>query len=274
MEKRQKRNWFSYGVFRLIRGLVWLFYPRMKLEGLDKLPAEPCVVVANHCQMNGPICGELYFPGERAIWCAGQMMELKEVPDYAYADFWSAKPRSVRWLYRILSYIIAPVSVCVFNNAYTIPVYRDGRVVSTFRRTMYALLEGKNVIVFPEHAVPHNNIINDFQDKFIDVARLYYKKAHKPLTFVPMYIAPELKTMALGEPIVYDPCAEGADRRTICRHLMNEITALALTLPEHTVVPYSNLPRKLYPRSRPLKEVSVNESTCGGLSEVSSAPDP
>ena len=31
------------------------------------------------------------------------------------------------------------------------------------------------MVVFPEHYVPYNHILNDFQDKFIDIARLYYK---------------------------------------------------------------------------------------------------
>ena len=79
-------------LYRLIKGLVQLFYPRMEVVGTENLPDEPVIVVGNHTQMNGPIACELYFPGKRYIWCAGQMMHLKEVPDYAFQDFWSQKP--------------------------------------------------------------------------------------------------------------------------------------------------------------------------------------
>ena len=157
MEK--KRNWFSYGCYRVIRWLVWLFYPKMKVAGAENLPEDACIVVGNHTQMNGPICGELYFPGERTTWCIQQMMHIKEVPAYAFQDFWSGKPKWTHWFYRLLSYIIAPISVCVFNNARTIPVYRDSRLITTFKLTISALQEGKNVIIFPEHAAPHNHII-------------------------------------------------------------------------------------------------------------------
>ena len=38
-----------------------------------------------------------------------------------------------------------------------------------------------------------------------------------------------------------------------CRALMEEITRMALAQPEHRVVPYANLPKRLYPKSHPLE---------------------
>lgn len=242
---------FSYYCYRVIRWLVWLFYPKMEVRGLENLSEEPCIIAANHTQMNGPIAGELYFPGDRAIWCAGEMMELKKVPDYAYADFWSKKPKCIRWFYRILSYVIAPISVCVFNNAHTIAVYRGQKIIQTFRQTQTALEQGKNVVIFPEHEVPHNHIVYEFQEGFVDVARRYYKVTGKELSFVPMYIAPKLKTMYLGKPIAFrseNPIGE--ERKRICTYLMDQITQIAVDLPEHVVVPYSNLPKKSYPKNK------------------------
>ncbi len=237
----------KYYVYRFIRFWVKLFYPKMEVVGTENLPQEPCLVVSNHCQMNGPIAGELYFPGSHYIWCTGEMMHLKEVPDYAFRDFWSEKPRSVRWFYRILSYLIAPFSVCVFQNAHTVAVYRDKRVISTFRDTLARLKEGASVIVFPEHDVPHDHIVQDFQTGFVDVARSYYKQTGKCLQFVPMYLAPSLHKMYLGKPIAYCPEADHRqERQRICDELMAQISTMAQALPRHRVVPYKNIPKKNY----------------------------
>ena len=245
MEKKPSR------AYRFIRWLVRLFYPKTKVVGAENLPDEPVIVVANHTQMHGPIACELYFPGKRYTWCAGQMMHLKEVPAYAFQDFWSRKPRYIRWFYRLLSYIIAPLSVCVFNNADTIGVYRDARIISTFKNTVKKLTEGASVVVFPEHDVPHNHILYDFQDKFIDIAKLYYKKTGNALCFVPMYIAPALKSMYLGTPIRFCPDKPiEQERQRICKHLMDEITAIAVDLPAHTVVPYRNVSKNEYPSNK------------------------
>jgi len=258
----EKRNVFSYVCYRIIRFFIWLFYPKITIEGLENLPAEPCIVVGNHAQVNGPFCGELYFPGKRKIWCAHQMMHAKEVPQYAFTDFWSGKPKGMRWFYKLLSYVIAPFCACVFSNANTIPVYRDNRLLTTFKQTISALEDGANVIVFPECYEPYNHIVYQFQEHFIDVAKSYHKRTEKELSFVPVYIAPKLKKVYLGKPITFDPDAPVEEQRQrICNYLMDEITQIAVHLPKHTVVPYPNIPKKDYPVNT-VSEGIANEKTC------------
>ncbi|MBE5867698.1 MAG: hypothetical protein E7293_01865 [Lachnospiraceae bacterium] len=248
-------------MYRIIKWLVKLFYPKTEVVGAENLPGEPAMIVGNHAQMNGPIVCELYFPVERYTWCAGQMMHLKEVPAYAFEDFWSQKPKYIRWFYKILSYLIAPLAVCVFNNANTIGVYRDARIMSTFKETISKLQEGASIVVFPEQDEAYNHIICNFQERFIDIAKLYYKRTGKELSFVPMYIAPGLKKMYLGKPIRYQAANPiGQETRRICDYLMKEITEIACSLPKHTVVPYKNIPKKEYPTNIP-KEATANEKT-------------
>jgi hypothetical protein len=245
-------------LFKIIKWLVKVCYPKPRVEGAENLPDEPVIIVGNHAQMNGPIVGELYVPCEPYIWCAGEMMCLKDVPEYAFRDFWSLKPKWLHPFYKLLSYIIAPLSVCVFNNARTIGVYHDARILSTFKNTVKTLQEGNSVVIFPEHDQKHNHIVYDFQDRFIDIAKLYYKKTGKELSFVPMYIAPKLKKICLGKPIHFQ--AEepmDTERRRICAYLMDEITAIAEALPEHTVVPYKNIPKKDRPSNRPKETAQI-----------------
>jgi len=238
-------------LYRLIRFLVWLFYPKMQIIGAEHLPEGSCIVVGNHAKMNGPIACELYFPRPRCTWCAGEMMHLREVPAYAYRDFWSHKPKAVRWFFRMLSYLIAPISVCVFNNAECIGVYHDMRLMNTFQETVDRLQSGVDVVIFPEHDVPYNGVVWEFQDRFIDVARLYCRRSGQPISFVPLYVAPRLHTLSLGEPIRFDPAAPPAEeRRRICTALMDGVTALARALPEHIVVPYPNVPKRDYPLNK------------------------
>ena len=250
-------------LYKIIKALVYLFYPRTRIIGAETLPDEPVVIVGNHTQMNGPIVSELYIPGGHATWCAAEMMDLRDVPDYAYRDFWSEKPGWIRWFYRLLSYVIAPISVCVFNNAETIPVYHDARIVTTFRMTIARLRAGDSVVIFPEHGVPHNHILYEFQEKFIDVARFYYKQTGQALAFVPLYVAPARREAYLGEPIRFRPDEPIAGERSrVSRALMDAITDMADSLPLHTVVPYLNLPRKSYPTNHP-REVSAHEKADG-----------
>lgn len=238
-------------LYKVAKWFVWLFSPKFKVIGEENLPSEPSLIVGNHSQMYGPIACELYTPKSHYTWCAGEMMCVKTVPKYAFKDFWSQKSKWTHPFYKLLSYLIAPLSSFIFNNANTIAVFRDTRVLSTFKTTVNRLKEESNVVVFPEKDVKCNNIIYDFQDKFIDIARLYYKKTGKNLNFVPLYIAPKLKEMYIGTPVVFNSDAPiDEERERIRKYLMVQITDIARSLPLHTVVPYRNIPKKLYPNNK------------------------
>lgn len=235
-------------VYRFIRWIVRLVYPKTEIIGLENLPEGPAVIVGNHTQMHGPITGDLFIPPVRYIWCAGEMMHLKDVPAYAFKDFWSEKPKSVRWFFKILSYIIAPLAVCIFNENNTIGVYHDNRIIGTFKTTVAKLAEKARIVIFPESSEKRNNIIYEFNDGYLNVARLYYRKTKEKLKFVPMYVAPALKQMHICSPIEFDPEADfEEEKKRINEYLMNEITEKAYSLPHHTVVPFKNIPKSDYP---------------------------
>ncbi len=247
MRQRNAPGVISRVCYKPLYFLVKLFYHKIKVQGADNLPQQASIVVGNHTQMNGPICGEMYYPRAKKVWCAQEMMYLKEVPAYAYKDFWSNKPRYICWFYKCLSYIIAPIAVCIFNNADTIPVYKDTRVMKTFKTTVKELSNNRDIIIFPESYDKYNHIVNDFQKNFIDVARLYYKKTGERVPFVPFYVAPALKTVYIGKPTYFNPEVElDEERERICKYLKEEITKIAQGLPLHKVVPYENKSRKQY----------------------------
>lgn len=235
--------------------MVWLlkvFYIRFTPVGTENLPDEPCIIAANHAQMNGPIASEIYFPVPNYTWCNGEMMYREEVPAYAFQDFWSGKPKWTHWFFRLLSHAIAPLAVILFNNARTIEVRRDLRIMSTLRSTVERMQQGYSVVIFPECYDEHNHIVHKFQEGFVDAARIYHRKTGIEPCFVPMYVAPRLKKMYFGKPIRF--CAANPadqERRRICDYLMDEITNIACSLPRHKVVPYPNISKKDYPTNIP-----------------------
>lgn len=240
-----------YAVFWFIRSLTKLFYPKTRFVGDENLETGPAVIVGNHAKMNGPIACELYYPRSHKTWTAGEMMHLREVPGYAFTDFWSHKPGYIRWFFKGLAYFIAPLSVCIFNSADCIGVYHDTRVMSTYRSSVEKLHDGDDIVILPEYGAPRNNIVNEFRDRFVDLARFYYRKYKEELNFVPMYVAPDLRTVYLGTPVSFNASAPIKEERTrISEYLMNEITDMARSLPEHTVVPYPNIPKREYPSNK------------------------
>jgi len=243
-------------VYRAVCAVVRRLIPEPEFTGLEHLSGDrPCIIVGNHAQAYGPVYMDLYLPGARAIWCAAEMMGVKTLPDYAYRDFWSQKPRWCRWVYRLLSFVAAPVAASALKNAHTIGVYRDKRVMSTLRESLKRMKEGANIVIFPEQAVPHNGIVWEFQEGFVNLAALYARQTGQAVDFVPMYIAPKLRRVCLGPPIAFDATAEiRVERQRVCGALMDAVTAMALALPPHVAVPYPNMPKRGYISTGYIKE--------------------
>lgn len=247
MEKKK-----THFLYKLIRRIGLIFFPKFKVEGFENIEGEPCIIGGNHCQVYGPIACELYMKGNYAIWCAGETMDKKVITKYAFEAFWSRKPKWTHWFYKLIAKI-GPLVAQVFIDAHTVPVYRDIKVMKTFHIAMEKLEKGYNNILFLENYMPHNNIINDFKRGFVDMGRFYYKKTGKILKFAPMYVAPALKTIYIGKPIAFDPNAKIEDERErIPHYLMDAITEIATSLPNHRVVPFANTTKKDRPMSLPL----------------------
>ena len=90
---------------------------------------------------------------------------------------------------------------------------------------------------------------------------LYFKKTGKEVLFVPMYVAPNLKGVYFGEGVRFSSETPVDEERTrICNCLKDKITEIAVNLPEHTVVPYRNIPKRDYPKNTDV-EVAKGENT-------------
>ena len=241
-------------LYFVIKRIVSAVFPVYQIEGVENLSHGPSVVVGNHSQAFGPLAVELYFPKEHYTWCISEMMERDKVADYAYKDFWSKKPLVLRPFFKLFSYIIPPLSELVFTNADTIPVYRDRRVMKTFQLSCDKLKDNAAIVIFPEDYTKYNNIVHEFQRGFVHVAKYYYRQNNAVVSFVPMYVCPELKKLVFGKPIMYDPDSKvDVEAERICKYLQQSISEIAYSLPRHRVVPYPNVSKKNYPFNERIK---------------------
>ena len=247
MPKEKKPSRIFPYLFRLVKRV----YMTYTVEGEENLPKEPCFIIGNHAQIHGPLVAQFYVPENSYTWCAAEVKDIKKAQPYAYQDFWSGKPKNIRWLFKLISYIVAPLLVYIHVNARTIGVYHDYRVMSTFRETIRRMQEGNHIVIFPEKAEANNDILCRFQEGFVDTAKLYHKRTGCRAAFVPMYIAPSLRKVIYGAPVYFnEENALENERSRICAEMTDAITALAKAQPQHIVTPYMNVSKKEYPLSK------------------------
>lgn len=251
----RKKNGFYKLVLAFFKGRV----NKGTIEYLE--PLEPGnIMIVNHAQMWAPIYFEIKIPHKR-FWCTQEVLHYKGCGDYCYKDWWSKKPAIFRPFFWLVAHLfVQPLAPKLFRCADTLPVYRDIRLRDTFKYSLESLEAGYTNIITPETHIEGNGIVNSFLPNFVDIARLYYKKSGKCLKFYPTYLTPVLNKIVVGHPITYNPEADfKQEKERIVTELEHAIYELAMTLPEHKVVPYENLKKKDWPTNTQVKTLYENK---------------
>ncbi len=237
-EKAKKPSIF----FRIGQVFVKLFTTKYQIQSLEELKTDGIrIICTNHAQMGGPLAYQLYYPYKKKIWCISDVFSRKTFPQYAMKEFWPNKQNS-KW-YKMNSHLLAPLASFVFKNADVIPVYRDHRFLTTIRQTTKCLDEGYDIIIMPEKHEKYNLVVNEYEENFVSVAKLYSQKTQKKVYFYPSYVAPNCKKVLIGHPIEYNPNNDfDVEKKRICAYLKENTTDLAHLLPSHIVVQYVKEP--------------------------------
>jgi hypothetical protein len=129
--------------------------------------------------------------------------------------------------------IFAPLVLWILNSVEPIPVYRENRrVLETINLTVEAMLELDNILIFPENPLTTENKrysvkgVSHFYTGFVHIAKVYYKKSGRAVTFYPVYANPKKRTITFGEGIAYDPEGKNEPER-ICDLLEQAINHMA-----------------------------------------------
>mgnify|MGYP000622798990 CR=1 FL=1 len=249
MKKEKQKNKKPL-TFRILYFFVKLFTKKYKFEITEEFKKDAAtIVVSNHAQIGGPLAYQFYYPRVKKIWCIGEVFDKKEFPEYAMKDFWPHKKKS-KWFFKFLAHLLAPLSQYIFKHADTLPVYRDNRYFTTAKLSVQTLKNQEDLIICPEEHKSYNEIVNEFLQNFVSVAKLYQGKEKKDVYFYPSYVCPALNKVIIGKPIVFDATNDfDVEKKRITDYLKEEITKLAYSLPPHRVVPYENISKKKYPHT-------------------------
>lgn len=192
----------------------------LKVSGEENMDNDnfPSIFVCNHGIIYGPIAAVIYLPTYFRPWIDRKMVDR----DMA------AKEMCGRFIYRIpflsdkakmkLARKLAYPVTWALNSFNPIPVERNNlrNVMSTFDDTVKVLIEGDNVLIFPEKPRKvrrgEKDTVEHFKDSvgtlftgFANIGKLYYNSTGKQLRFYPIYANRKGHTFKIGVPVIYDP---------------------------------------------------------------------
>ena len=92
------------------------------------------------------------------------------------------------------------------KRARGIPVSRDNprSNIKTMQESIKTLEKKKSIVIFPEESYVSEGV-GEFQTGFEHLAKYYYQKTGKKVTFYPIFISQINKKMYIEKPIIYNP---------------------------------------------------------------------
>lgn len=202
------RNLFSFLIF----WIVYIFgkpFIRCKLMGKENLlkEDEARVFVANHYEIYGPIAIFLRFPYKFRPWVIDKLTTPESVEHHMGLGIYGKFPKYPMWLKKFVVKTLKNVVIYTLTKrAKGIPVSRDNprSNVKTMQESIKTLESGKSIIIFPEETYVDSGV-GEFQTGFEHLAKYYWQKTGKKITFYPIFISQVNKKMYIEKPITFNP---------------------------------------------------------------------
>ena len=213
---------------------------RLKVTGTEHLRKKdyPSVFVSNHNFIYGPIAAVIYLPTYFRPWIHNVMLERETAAKEIARPFGVVIKIFGRRLGGAIIRFGARLTCWALNSFNPIPVVRGASrdVMSTFERSILALEEGDNILIFPEKpkrmvnpdGAAGEDVLRTFYTGFAHIAKMYYDRTGKALLFYPLYSDMDERAFRIGEPVAYDPSLEPHEgRRRLAEQLQRRVAELS-----------------------------------------------
>jgi hypothetical protein len=197
---------------RLLMILIKPFFLH-KVKGRENVDPHnfPSVFVCNHSQIYGPVAAILNMPFYVKPWILDEMIDNEKIAAHIQHGTFDRQ----RWLPKFLrdraGRIVGPLVAWAMQSTEPIPVYRnEGRdVLRGISMSVDALEADDNILLFPENPFRSNGYVTEgvgeFFTGFVNIARDYYKRTGKALTFYSVFANKWKRTLSFSKGITFDP---------------------------------------------------------------------
>lgn len=191
-----------YGPYgRFVRWLFRAFSRRYRCD--FAMPEEPVVFVCRHLDMHGPYTTMKWLPSELHPMIIHMYFTreatVRHMTEYTFSTRYGKKVRKFSLAAHVMSWITPPL----MKSLQAVPVYRNGlQSMTTIKQGLKYLLKNESLIVYPDiHYMDGYDKPSDIYEGFLYIGELYYKKTGKKLSFVPLLIDDQNRSIIAGQPV-------------------------------------------------------------------------
>jgi len=188
----------------------------------------PVIFVCNHGEIYGPLSAVVGMPYDFRPWINGPLLSKDTAYDFVYENTMvhNKLPEATKI---VACETVRHLGTWALNSYNPIPVSKSSlsELKNTLNMSVDALVQGDNLLIFPEN--PENEPdrryntegISAFSSGFAHIAKCYYRKTGKALTFYPIYSDKHTRTLTFGNAVKYNPNAPATEEK---QRLVNEIS--------------------------------------------------
>jgi hypothetical protein len=141
-------------------------------------------------------------------------------------DFVEPVLKPPRALAMRLARLISQASVRLLRRIESIPVWKDARVVETYRISVEYLSAGRSLLIFPEDPKSTPDPVTGMRPFLTGFARLghaYFERIGKILKFLPVAVHATERLLELGKPIAYNAQNTVEEEHRRVAHLLEHV---------------------------------------------------
>lgn len=221
------------------RMLCWVAMPflRHKVIGKEYLRKEdyPSVFVCNHGFIYGPIAAALFLPTYYRPWIHDRMLREDLAQREIAMSFIRAKKFLGKRLFNTLTGFAARLTTKLLLSFRPIPVVRGASrdTRSTFDKSLVALTEGDNLLIFAEKGLnmakgDNPDSLRNLYTGFAHLGKLYHDATGQVLLFYPVFANRRQREIRIGPPVAYNPELSSRDaKQAVADELHQRIEALS-----------------------------------------------
>ncbi len=221
---KAKRKLYFRGLKRLMRSR----YKEPTFLYLGEEIENGALILSNHEGTDAPMSLEIHLDKPIRMWGASEM-NSGLVPLYQYQTrvYYHEKKHWNIHLARLFCLIASPLTHLFYSGLDLISTYRDARFVKTIRESLKAILEGDNIVVYPEDS--QNGYLAElegFHGGFLMFAEHCLHRGIDLSVFVTYFRKSDLLYI-IDRPIKYSAlAAEGKSREELAKMLCDRCNEL------------------------------------------------
>jgi hypothetical protein len=189
----------------------------------------PAVYICRHSNHRGPMIAMANIPIHVRLWALSPFLERKSC--YAHYSTVTFRER-FKWSRakaKVVSFIIAAPFTRLVRSLGAIPVYRRSlEITRTLRMSADALTGGDSILLFPDvNFINTDQSVGELYPGFLMLERVYYARANRHMTLIPLHISKKNRRLYTGQPISFSGNRDFlADRGLVLSRLTDELNRL------------------------------------------------